>query len=426
MIGKIFFLVSVFLAVGLVGGVSNGALIAYYDFGTSSPSTANQGTAGTAADGVLVNNATIVDIDPDGRGYEYALQLNNTTGSVLADSSYMNITNGNDAWYDTAIPGGTFSPFTFAAWVRQDMSTTQTWSMIMSKGYESTFDLGTGTPYNDPDKAVFSYHNPIKAWSPLKSTVSVRNGYWNHVAVVKEGGEGGVCSLYINGVPQDSRQTWSSLAANNLDILIGAEPNRTAYQYGWNGMIDEVRIYDEALSQEEIMQLAQSSPDGCVCGFDADAGGPYQVDPGETVILDGSGSSGGEYGITMQWYIGGEYVGEVYSVTPMLSISYDTLVCDMGFSPGIYEVLATGSAYDFGCGRICWDYDVTTIEIGPAYSDINDDCKLDLSDYAILASQWLESPGAPSADIAPPPGGDGIVDIYDLGLLTESWLWGTP
>jgi hypothetical protein len=34
-----------------------------------------------------------------------------------------------------------------------------------------------------------------------------------------------------------------------------------------------------------------------------------------------------------------------------------------------------------------------------------------------------QPPGVPSADIAP-PGGDGIVDMNDLGLLVDNWLWG--
>jgi hypothetical protein len=72
MSGKTFFLVSIFLAVGLSGGVSNGDLIAYYNFGTTTATTANQGTAGTVADGVLVNMAQIIDIDTSARGLEYA------------------------------------------------------------------------------------------------------------------------------------------------------------------------------------------------------------------------------------------------------------------------------------------------------------------------------------------------------------------
>jgi hypothetical protein len=58
--------------------------------------------------------------------------------------------------------------------------------------------------------------------------------------------------------------------------------------------------------------------------------------------------------------------------------------------------------------------------MGPA--DLNLDCDVDFVDFAILASQWLQAPRVPSADIAP-LGGDGIVDINDLALLVDSWLW---
>jgi len=244
------------LIVLAMAGITNGALIAYYDFGTSSPTAANQGTAGTAADGVLMGGATIVDIDPDTHGTQWALQLNNTTGSSLADCQYMNITNGDDSWYDTAIPAGSGAR-TYAAWVRMDTDTTQSWSMFMSKGYETALALGCGTPAgNGMDQVVFSYHTAFDAWSPLKGTVSVMSDvYWHHVVATIDGEDNKTGCLYINGILQDSRQTWGSLNANDLDLLIGAEPNRTNYQFGWNGMIDEVRIYDEYLDEYDVVNL---------------------------------------------------------------------------------------------------------------------------------------------------------------------------
>ncbi len=69
--------------------------------------------------------------------------------------------------------------------------------------------------------------------------------------------------------------------------------------------------------------------------------------------------------------------------------------------------------YDLGIIRQC--------PAGPG--DLDDDCDVDFADFAILASQWQQPPGTPSADIAP-PGGDGIVNMNDLGLLLDSWLWG--
>jgi hypothetical protein len=239
------------LAVLAIAGSANAGLIAYYNFGVSTATSANQGSAGAVADGVLVNGATIVDIDPDERAYEWALKLDNTAGSGLADEQYMNITNGDDTWYDTAIPAG-MGKRAYAAWIRLEPTTTQSWSIFMSKGYDTALCFGAGTPQAlpagdpDPTNIVFSYHTGIASWSPLRGSVtSASDTYWIHVVGTFDDVDYKTGYLYINGVLQESRQTWGPLYANDLDLLIGGEPNRTGYQFGWNGMLDDVRIYDE-------------------------------------------------------------------------------------------------------------------------------------------------------------------------------------
>ena len=54
-------------------------------------------------------------------------------------------------------------------------------------------------------------------------------------------------------------------------------------------------------------------------------------------------------------------------------------------------------------------------------ADINRDCYVEFDDLEILAGQWLQEPGIPSADIAP-EGGDNIVDMLDFALLANQWL----
>ena len=55
------------------------------------------------------------------------------------------------------------------------------------------------------------------------------------------------------------------------------------------------------------------------------------------------------------------------------------------------------------------------------FGDFDGQCDVDFVDFAILASQWLEPPGSPSADIAPEDL-DGLVDELDLAVLIEHWL----
>ncbi|MHC4394230.1 MAG: choice-of-anchor Q domain-containing protein [Planctomycetota bacterium] len=47
---------------------------------------------------------------------------------------------------------------------------------------------------------------------------------------------------------------------------------------------------------------------------------------------------------------------------------------------------------------------------------------INFDDFAILASQWQQSPGSPSADVAPEGGGDGTINLLDLAVLADYWL----
>jgi hypothetical protein len=52
--------------------------------------------------------------------------------------------------------------------------------------------------------------------------------------------------------------------------------------------------------------------------------------------------------------------------------------------------------------------------------DLNDDGSVGFGDVKVFASQWRQSPGSPSADIAEPL--DSFVDWKDLDILAEHWL----
>ena len=128
----------------------------------------------------------------------------------------------------------------------------------MSKGYETGLALGTGTPQgNGLDQVTFSYHKGVSAWAPCKGTVTAASDeYWIHVIGTVDAADYKTGSLYINGQLQEqTAQSWQPLYASDLDLLIGAEPNRTGFQFGWNGMIDDVRIYDEYIDASGAYDL---------------------------------------------------------------------------------------------------------------------------------------------------------------------------
>ena len=87
------------------------------------------------------------------------------------------------------------------------------------------------------DRDLFSYNATIEAHK------------WYHVAVTFEGN---YYRLYVDGVLYDE-QTGSFTPSKTLSLYIGAH-NTGGFPF--NGIIDEVRIYDRSLTANEIKQLA--------------------------------------------------------------------------------------------------------------------------------------------------------------------------
>ena len=56
--------------------------------------------------------------------------------------------------------------------------------------------------------------------------------------------------------------------------------------------------------------------------------------------------------------------------------------------------------------------------------DITGDYKVNMEDLEAMVEQWLQSPGEPSADVAPDPLDD-FVDLLDFAVIVEDWLVGT-
>jgi len=71
---------------------------------------------------------------------------------------------------------------------------------------------------------------------------------WNHVAVTFDEGE---IKLYINGVVEGEGSVASPLAGYDLSLKVAADSDG---QNLFVGIIDEVRVYNRALGEEEINQ----------------------------------------------------------------------------------------------------------------------------------------------------------------------------
>ena len=195
-------------------------------------------------------------------------------------------------------------------------------------------------------------------------STTLNDNTWHHVAaVLSNDGTPNVneVKLYIDGVQQTN--TAGVLAINTAslaDVRIGAftadiNPDPNMY---FRGLLDDVRIYDYALSAAEILALNTWNPsprDGA-------------INVATNSLLSWSAHPG--------------------------ALSYNVF---LGTDPTA----------------------VASANTDPLAGDINHDHSVDTLDLSILAGQWLTNPGATnqSADIKY----DGTVNFGDFALLATAW-----
>jgi len=116
-----------------------------------------------------------------------------------------------------------------------------------------------------------------------------------------------------------------------------------------------------------------------------------------------------------------------------INSSWCTIDANDFAASGTYYVIvgpyAVGS-YDFTVSATDGDISPETYKYSKEFTifiagDINENGKVNFEDLAILADQWRQPPGTPSADIAPSPV-DKFVDFLDLAILAKDWLGVAP
>ena len=159
----------------------------------------------------------------------YALKFDGIDDYVMAAYSYKGITGS--------------SPRTCAAWVK-----TSTTGTIIGWG-----PRGLGARWIAVLDSDGYLRIEVGGGAIVGSTV-VADGRWHHVAATSDGGNVADIVLYVDG-NQDTPGSAGDRAIDTQpegDVTIGGSSIFGAY---FNGLIDDVRIYDRALTAEQIRQL---------------------------------------------------------------------------------------------------------------------------------------------------------------------------
>jgi len=146
---------------------------------------------------------------------------------------------------------------TIAAWIKS-ADKDEFWNRILDKDWKLGYNLCLGGAFQQQrfDGKVFF---EMGEDAHIGSDAVVADGNWHHVAATYDGQ---AMRMYIDGRIQKAvRKIVKDIAVNAFDIGIGNSrggPDQNEF-LGFDGLIDELRIYNRALSEKEVLLLFQGN-----------------------------------------------------------------------------------------------------------------------------------------------------------------------
>ena len=178
----------------------------------------------------------------DGRNaFSNGLSFSNTV------NTYLDLGNSDDLnFYDE-------NAFTFAMWIKPNNPTNSSATFIRrsfngSVSNQASYHFGYEHSVN-PARLRLRIHE-----SNLISNADVGNNEWTHVAATFDG-DSGVKRIFINGVLDAEQTTSRNVRESNERTTIGVRHFGDSYTYQYFGLMDDVMLYNRALSEEEIKEI---------------------------------------------------------------------------------------------------------------------------------------------------------------------------
>jgi hypothetical protein len=318
---------AVLLVLALTGGAQAG-LIAHYSF--------DEVDAGNTPCNLGVNHATLgdrVSIDTTagvpkfGAGALRALGGDTTLGPGSGATTANQFAWANDArtitfWWKTATPGSVTLAGTFVSLGNHSAS-----------GY--AFDMleyWWDVPNNTTTLRVGI------SGAGLSTTPPINDGNWHFVAVtVPNNATFADIAWYVDGNATDLNTSVNTLAvATATDTLVfGDSHYAAAADRVPNGWLDEFRLYDEVLTQTQILALYNNYAPPVITSDGGGATADVVVSEGETAVTTVTASDANEPAQTLTYSISGGANAALFSIVPATGV----LTFNDNAVAGVYEVI---------------------------------------------------------------------------------------
>ncbi len=223
-------------------------------------------------------------------------KFDETSGTIAHDSSgngHDGTLNGDPKWVPGQINGALdfggdgdyvidddageymngLSVLTVALWIKSDVVGTDSGFIIFENpGGQDRRNIRYDSDGGGGDINLIKYGATVGEGSTDReedeSTSEVQTTEWQHICVTWQSGAGAFpkgLNLYINGVldtPEEDDTAFDGVLTGYDRVMVGKGGKDGGATEGWDGLVDDVRIYSRVLTVEEIQQVMKGIPPG--------------------------------------------------------------------------------------------------------------------------------------------------------------------
>jgi Concanavalin A-like lectin/glucanases superfamily len=151
--------------------------------------------------------------------------------------------------------------YSIAFWVKT--TTTQIDTLALSKHTANSangyyFNINPTGDGGTANKVTFDASSQTS--QGVTSTTSVNDGVWHQIVGVYQAG--GSESIFVDGAPAESTNGSFAMIANSAPFLIGGVNSAGTPTARYTGLVDEVQIYNQALTGAQVDYLFQNPAQG--------------------------------------------------------------------------------------------------------------------------------------------------------------------
>lgn len=191
--------------------------------------------------------------DASGTGNNGTLENSPTwqTGANCKAGSCLNF--GGDSYVSVStLNNSSYKPITYEAWVKPN--STASGQSIVGRDTNGNTTTGMIGIYNyDADTLATNEYAYYTGGSVFGSNYEVVTGQWAHIVFTWNSDN--TATWYINGV-QTRSASFTATSNANIEFRIGGRASSDAF---YNGLVDEIRIYNRALSAAEVADIYNST-----------------------------------------------------------------------------------------------------------------------------------------------------------------------